>query len=110
MLGVTCATSAAHNTLHADGRDEHRILNGAVWPDEGRGFEVLVELHNAKYVFSFWIDCGQAHVAAELLVALLWEVLGVHDGAHCANAPVPVGINEAQVVRLACHECLDIFW
>mmetsp|Transcript_40952 Transcript_40952/g.76223 ORF Transcript_40952/g.76223 Transcript_40952/m.76223 type:complete len:274 (+) Transcript_40952:3-824(+) len=110
MLLITIASSAAHNTLRSDGGHEHGILNGAERADERRGLEVLVQFDDAKNVPSTRCNHRETHITTELLVALLWEILRIHDGALRTNAPVPVGVDEAEVGGIACHQCLHILW
>ena len=110
MLVVTSSASASHNALRMDGRDKHRILNGSERPDEGWGLQVLIELNYTKDVLSSLVHNCQTHVTAQLLVGFLRQVLWVHNGALCTNPPVPISINEAQVVRIAGHQWFHIFW
>mmetsp|Transcript_109173 Transcript_109173/g.213917 ORF Transcript_109173/g.213917 Transcript_109173/m.213917 type:complete len:256 (-) Transcript_109173:79-846(-) len=108
MLAVASAASASDHTFCVDGRYQHRVLDGAERPDEGRGFEVLIELDDAQDVLRLLIHDSKAHVAAELVVRLFRQVLGVHDGALRTDAPIPIGVDEAQVIGVARHEALHI--
>mmetsp|Transcript_75882 Transcript_75882/g.197641 ORF Transcript_75882/g.197641 Transcript_75882/m.197641 type:complete len:290 (+) Transcript_75882:118-987(+) len=108
VLAVAGPATAADDTLRVDGRDEHRVLDGAEGADEGRGLEVLVQLDDTEDVLSSLVYDRESHVAAKLLVGFLGQVLRVHDGALCTDAPVPVGVNEAQRIRVGRHQGLDV--
>mmetsp|Transcript_47160 Transcript_47160/g.106035 ORF Transcript_47160/g.106035 Transcript_47160/m.106035 type:complete len:288 (+) Transcript_47160:49-912(+) len=108
VLAVPVAADAANDALRVDGRHKHGVLDGAEGPNEWRRLEVLVELDDSKDVLRLLVDNGEAHVTAQLLVGLLGKVLWVHDGALCADAPVPVGVDEAQVVGVAGHQRLHV--
>mmetsp|Transcript_38488 Transcript_38488/g.114301 ORF Transcript_38488/g.114301 Transcript_38488/m.114301 type:complete len:262 (+) Transcript_38488:316-1101(+) len=108
VLGVARAAHATDDALSADGGHQDRVLDGAEGADEGRGLQVLVELDDAQDVLRGLVHSGQAHVAAELLVGLLRQVLRVHDRALSADPPVPVGVHEPQLARLARHQALHV--
>mmetsp|Transcript_109174 Transcript_109174/g.213924 ORF Transcript_109174/g.213924 Transcript_109174/m.213924 type:complete len:256 (-) Transcript_109174:79-846(-) len=108
MLAVASAASASDHTFCVDGRYQHRVLDGAEGPDERRRLQILIELDDAQDVLRLLVDDGEAHVAAELIVGLLREIFGVHDRAFGADAPIPVRVDEAEIVGVARHERLHI--
>merc|ERR1740120_207107 len=108
MLTVSDTSAAADHALGMDGRDEHRIFDGAERPNERRRLQVFIQLDDAKNVLSTFVLDGETHVAAELMVILLGQILRVHNSALCADSPVPIGVDEAQAVWITGHEGLHI--
>mmetsp|Transcript_44112 Transcript_44112/g.104383 ORF Transcript_44112/g.104383 Transcript_44112/m.104383 type:complete len:221 (-) Transcript_44112:186-848(-) len=110
VLLITIASDAADNALGVNRGHQHGVLNGAEGANEGGRLQVLVELNDSKGMLNVFAHGRETHVAAKLFVVLLRQILWVQDCGFGADTPVPIGIQEAQAVRIHGHQLLHVLW